>query len=146
MCRVELARYPKEKIMPVSISPFLRHALHLDALVSGAAAIVLMGGSSLLSPWLGIPSALMFWAGAVLVPFVALLLLTARREAVARIAVIDIIAISALWVAASFGLLLSGAIEPTGLGIAFVSVQALAVALFAVLEFIGLRRSAPASA
>jgi hypothetical protein len=132
--------------MPVSISPFLRNALYLDALVSGAAAILLMGGSSLLSPWLGIPSALMLWAGAVLVPYVALLVLTARRESVTRIVIVDIIAINALWVAASFGLLFSSAVEPTMLGIAFVSAQALMVALFAELQFIGLRRSVPASA
>jgi hypothetical protein len=132
--------------MPVSISPFLRNAFHLDALVSGAAAILLMGGASLLQPWLGIPSALMFWAGAVMVPYVALLVLTARRESAARIVIIDIIAINALWVAASVALLASGAIEPTMLGIAFVAAQALMVALFAALQFIGLRRSVVAGA
>jgi hypothetical protein len=80
------------------------------------------------------------------VPYVALLVLTARRQSVARIVIIDIIAINALWVAASFALVVSGAIEPTALGAAFVSAQALMVALFAALQFIGLRRSVPASA
>ena len=52
-----------------------------------------------------------------------------------------IIAINALWVAASFGLLLSGLVAPTPLGYAFVIAQALAVALLAELQFIGLRRT-----
>ena len=46
----------------------------------------------------------------------------------------------ALWVAASFGLLVSGAVQPTMLGYAFVIAQALAVALLAGLQFIGLLR------
>ncbi len=59
---------------------------------------------------------------------------------------IDIIGINALWVAASFGVLLSGAIAPNLLGYAFVIAQALTVALLAELQFVGFRRSAAASA
>ena len=58
-----------------------------------------------------------------------------------RVVIIDIIAINALWVAASFGLLVSGAVTPTLLGYAFVIAQALAVALLAELQFVGFRRT-----
>lgn len=54
----------------------------------------------------------------------------------------DIIAINALWVVGSFAVLVFGAFEPSLLGILFVTAQALVVALFAELQFIGLRRSA----
>jgi hypothetical protein len=128
--------------MPISISPFLRNALYLDALVSGVAAVLLMGGASLLTPWLGLPGGLMFWAGLALVPYVCLLVAVARRQTAPRIVIIDIVALNALWAAASIGLLVSGAVQPTVLGLVFVSVQALAVLLFAELQFIGLRRSA----
>ncbi|WP_019172201.1 hypothetical protein [Pseudaminobacter salicylatoxidans] len=127
--------------MNVSVTPFLRNALLLDAVASGATALLAIVGAPLLAPLLGLPQDLLFWAGVVLVPFVAFLLITARRQAVARLALIDIIGINALWVAASLGLLVSGFVSPNALGVAFVVVQAVAVALFAELQFIGLRRA-----
>lgn len=131
--------------MPVKITPFLRNALMLDALVSGAAAILMMAGGSLLAPLLELPASLLFWAGLALVPWVAMLLVVARRSEVSRLVMIDIVAINALWVVASFGLLVSGAVSPNLFGIAFVAAQALAVALFAELQFVGLRRATAAS-
>jgi hypothetical protein len=131
--------------MTIAITPFLRNALRLDAFVSGAAALLLIGGASALAPLTGLPAGLLFWSGVVMVPFVAALAVVARRETVPRLVVVDIVALNALWVAASFGLIVSGLVEPTALGVAFVVVQALAVALFAVLQAIGTRR-APARA
>jgi hypothetical protein len=131
--------------MNITVSPFLRNALLLDAAASGATAILAMGGASILSPWLGLPADLLFWSGAVLLPFVAFLVAMARRDTLARMTLIDIIGINVLWVVASFGLLVSGLVSPTMLGIAFVSAQAIAVALFAELQFIGMRRGAARS-
>jgi hypothetical protein len=127
--------------MTVTVSPFIRNALLLDAIASGATALLAIIGASFLSPLLNLPAPLLFWAGVVLVPFVALLVATARRQTVRRMVLIDIIAINALWVAASFGLLVSGLVSPNGLGIAFICVQSIAVALFAELQFIGMRRA-----
>ena len=114
--------------------------LFVDAAVSGAAGILMAAGAPFLSPLLGLPENLLFWAGLLLFPFVALLIAVARRGKASRLILIDIVAINALWVAASFGLLISGAVQPTMLGYAFVIAQALAVALLAELQFIGLRR------
>lgn len=132
--------------MTITISPFLRNAITLDAVVTGAAAILMMGGAGLLSPWLGLPAGLLFWAGLALVPFVALLVVVARRGSAHRLVLFDIVAINVLWVVASLGLLVSGAVAPTALGYAFVLAQAAAVALFAELQFVGLRRNAVAAA
>jgi hypothetical protein len=132
--------------MTVTITPFLRNILAADAAVSGAAAIVMIVGAPYLSPLLGLPSGLLFWAGIVLMPFVALLIGILRRQSVPRLILIDIIAINALWVAASFGLLFSGLVTPNVLGIAFVAAQALTVALLAELQFVGMRRAANATA
>lgn len=130
--------------MSISVSPFLRNALVADALVSGGAAIVMAAGAGLLAPLLGLPEGLLFWAGIALVPFVVILLVVSRRQSVSRLVLIDMIAINALWVVGSFALLFSGSVAPNLLGIAFVSAQALTVALFAELQFVGLRRSAAA--
>lgn len=132
--------------MSIAVTPFLRNTLFADALVSGAAGILMMLGAPLLSPLLGLPGELLFWAGLVLVPFVAMLVVIARRATVSRLVMIDIIVINALWVAGSFALLFSGAVDPTMLGIAFVTAQAVTVAVFAELQFIGIRRAAAVAA
>ncbi|MBN9233115.1 MULTISPECIES: hypothetical protein [Phyllobacteriaceae] len=126
--------------MPITVTPFLRNVLLLDAVATGATAVLALAGASLLGPLLGIPSGLLFWAGVALVPFVAMVFAVSRRQTVSRAMLVEIIAINVLWVVASFGLLVSGAISPNLLGIAFVSAQAVAVALFAELQYVGLRR------
>lgn len=132
--------------MTLAITPFLRRALLLDAGVSGAAAVLLLAGGPLLSPLLGLPQALLVWAGIAMVPFVVLLVVVARRSASSRMTLVDIVALNALWVAASLGLLVSGLVAPTALGYVFVLAQAAAVALFATLQFLGLRRAGMAAA
>lgn len=132
--------------MSITVTPFLRNVLHADALISGAAGLLMMLGAPLLSPLVELPAQLLFWAGLVLVPFVAMLVVIARRATVSKLVMIDIIAINALWVVASFGLLVSGVVAPNALGIAFVVAQALAVAVFAELQFIGIRRALAAVA
>lgn len=127
--------------MSITVTPFLRNVLHADALISGAAGLLMMLGAPLLSPLLELPAQLLFWAGLVLVPFVAMLVVIARRATVSKLVMIDIIAINVLWVVASFCLLVSGVVAPNALGIAFVVAQALAVAVFAELQFIGIRRA-----
>lgn len=132
--------------MTISNTPFLRNVLLLDAIVSGAAGVLMAGGAFILAPLLQLPQSVLVWAGLALLPWTALLLVLARRAALSRIALIDVIAINALWVAASLGLLVSGLVAPNILGYAFVIAQALAVAVFAELQFIGLRRARLATA
>jgi hypothetical protein len=131
--------------MSVTITPFLRNALNADALISGAAGLLMMGGANFLSPCLQLPASLLFGAGLALVPFVVMLVVVARRQTVSRLVLIDIIAINALWVVGSVVLLISGAVAPNLFGILFVAAQAIAVALFAELQFIGMRRAAAAA-
>jgi len=64
----------------------------------------------------------------------------ALRQRLSRAGAGLVVAGNAAWVAGSVALLVAAA--PTGLGYAFVIAQALAVALLAELEFIGLRRTA----
>jgi hypothetical protein len=126
-------------------SAFLRRALSLDAVASGATAIVLIAGAAPLEALLGLPSALMRGAGLVLVPYVAFVAFVATRASIEAPAVWAIILSNALWAAASFLALLSGQIAPTPLGIAFVVLQAVVVALLGELQYLGLRRPTAAA-
>ncbi|WP_309084077.1 hypothetical protein [Chelativorans sp.] len=131
--------------MTLTVSPFLRKALLADAFVSGAAAALMIGGAGLLGPLLQLPAGLLFWAGVALVPFVALVFATARRDSAPRLLVFDIALINVVWVMASFAIMLAGMVTPNLLGVLFITAQALTVALFAALQFAALR-TAPVAA
>lgn len=123
-------------------STFLRRTLFVDAAVSGTTGIVMWLGAEVLGTWLAMPAGLLRVAGASLLPFAALLIALATRQAVARGAVVAVIVANALWVVASVALLVSGHVAPTLLGYAFVIGQAVAVLGFAELQWVGLRRAA----
>ena len=125
---------------------FLRYALLADAVASGATGLLLIAGADLLTGLLGLPVALMRESGLLLVPYVALVAYVGTREHMSRSAVKVIIALNAVWTAASLLLLVTDYVAPTALGTAFVIAQAGAVAVFAELQFIGLRRSEMATA
>lgn len=131
--------------MSIAVTPYVRNILLLDGLVSGAAGVVMAAGASLLSPWLALPADLLFWAGIVLLPWCAALVFLAQREAISRMVMLDVIGINALWVAASFGIMIVGIVEPSLLGVLFVTAQALTVALFVALQ-LGVMRRAGATA
>ena len=125
-------------------STFLRRVLFADAATCVAAGLLLMLGSGLLERLLGLPAELSRYAGVSLLPFAALLVYLATRGNLSPPAVWTVIVLNALWTVDSILLLLSGWVEPNGLGHAFVLFQASGVALFAALEYLGLRKSAPA--
>lgn len=124
----------------MSKSSFLRRSLILDAVISGATGLLMLLGAGLLSPMLNVPAELLRYAGASLIPFVAFLVYVATRENLARPTVWTVIALNVAWVAGSILVLLSDGIEPNRLGAAFIVFQALVVAVFAELQFVGLRR------
>jgi hypothetical protein len=119
---------------------FLRYALLADAIASGATGVLLIAGAGLLDGLLGLPVALMREAGLLLVPYVALVAYVGTREVISRPAVQTIIALNIVWTVCSVGLLLTDTMAPTALGYALVIAQAAVVAVFAELQFIGLRR------
>lgn len=127
-------------------SLLLRRALTADAVMSGGAAILLIAGAGIASSLLGLPVTLLRGAGLILIPFVALVTFLATRREIEAQGVWTVIVLNVGWVAASLLLLVSGWVAPTGLGYVFVIVQALAVAVFAELQFTGLRRPAVAAA
>lgn len=127
-------------------APFLRQALLADAVTSAACALLVLVAAGPLERILGLPAALLRGAGLVLLPYVALLAALALRETLPRAVVWAVIAANALWAVESVLLLVSGWVEPTRAGIAFVLTQAIVVAMYAELQFMGLRRSNAATA
>lgn len=112
---------------------FLRAVLYFDAVTCLLMGLLLILGAGPLSSILGLPAPLLRVAALILLPFAGLLYLTARRPA-SQAAVALIVAINAAWVVASVALLLSDWIQPTALGVAFVAIQAVAVAAIAAAE------------
>ena len=77
----------------------------------------------------------------MLVPFALGVGYLASRDVVSKTAVWAVIVINAIWTIDSIALLASGWVSPNLLGQAFIVMQAIAVGVFAELEFIGLRKS-----
>jgi hypothetical protein len=113
----------------------LRFLLILDAITCAVFAILLLGAFGALSQMMHLPDALLFWAGAVLVPtaiFMAVAAFGLNAPLWAgRIVVFGNLA----WIILSLGLPVFGFITPNGLGWAFVVAQAAAVAVLTILEY-----------
>jgi hypothetical protein len=122
-------------------SGFLRRALLVDAAITGATALMLVAGAPILQDLLGLGPALLRGAGLSLIPFTALLLYLLRADPLPRGAVWFVVACNAIWALDSIALLFTGWVDPTGIGQAFVVFQALVVAGFAEMQYLGLRRS-----
>ena len=122
-------------------SSSLRRVLLADAAISGATGILLMVGAGGLHALFGVPPAVIRSAGLLLLPFAAMVLYFARSEALSSGRVWTVILMNVAWVAASFLVLVGGWIDPTVLGMAFVVLQALAVAVLAELQYTTMRRA-----
>jgi hypothetical protein len=119
-------------------STFLRRVLLADAIVSGAAGVLMIAGAALLAPLLNLPQPLLLWAGAILMPWFIALIALARSSRIPRAGVRAVIAVNALWVAGSIAALFL--IPLSALGYAFVTAQAVAVGVFAELQVVALKR------
>ncbi len=125
---------------------FLRWALLADATATGGTALLMLLFARPLESLLNLPAELMLNAGIVLVPYAAIVGFLGTRATLPNWAVWSVIGANVLWAIDSFWLLVSGWVAPSALGYAFVIGQALVVGLFAELQYVGLRRSTPATA
>lgn len=121
--------------------PLLRRAFALDAAATGGLGLLLAIGAEQLHPWLELPVMLLREAGIVCVIFAAWLGYALTRPMLTRAMAWFAVAVNAAWVLASFVLLASGWVQPTVAGSGFIVAQALAVVLFAELQYLGARRA-----
>jgi hypothetical protein len=124
----------------------LRLSLQLDAAATGALGVLLATGGAVLDELLGIPAAVLVPVGGFLVVYAAALWFLGTRPRVSRPAVWVVVVGNLLWAAASVVAAAAGWWSPTAAGIAVILAQAAAVAVFAELQFTGLRRARAAAA
>jgi hypothetical protein len=125
-------------------SLLLRRALLADAIFSGVSAVLLTLGVSVLASLLSLPEALLRETGLFLVAYAALVGWLGTRPSMPKALVWIVVAGNAAWALASIALLFSGWVAPNLLGEAAVALQAVAVGVFAELQYVGLRRSGDA--
>jgi hypothetical protein len=115
----------------------LKQLLQFDALTCLAFGILLVLAATPLAEMLGLPQALLFYAGVALIPSAGLMWLAARAEASPL--VWTVILGNLAWVAGSA--IVAFAFEPNALGLAFIIAQALFVDALALLEWRAARKN-----
>ncbi len=121
-------------------SRFLRLALKFDAIATGALGALALVAAPALDNILGISAPLLWPTGLFLVAYAAAIGVVATRPTINRTAAWAAVILNLVWVVDSAALVVAGWLPLTTLGTAFVVAQAIAVLLFADLQFIGLRR------
>jgi hypothetical protein len=116
----------------------LRNVLRLDSLTCVVMGIALASASVYVSALTALPERLLFWVGISLLPIGLVIHAAATPRFHTRAAVGAVIVGNLLWVVGSALLVVSGWVEPNALGYAFISVQALVVAVFVWLEYAAL--------
>ncbi|WP_029041119.1 hypothetical protein [Cucumibacter marinus] len=113
----------------------LRSVLYLDAACCVLIGAVLFGWAAPLESILGLPAPLIFWAGLLLFPSAAMMLIAARSERPHPALVLLIVFGNVAWVVASVILAAGVPFALTPLGRTFLLVQAAAVAVLAWQEW-----------
>jgi len=117
--------------------PSLRTTLLVDAAACLACGALMALATEHLASATRIPPSLLLYAGLSLFPIALLMAVVGTRAAHSPPAVALVAGGNLLWVAASVWLLVSDAIAPSPLGVAFIAVQAAVVAALAALELRG---------
>lgn len=127
------------------VSPFLRWVLLADAGSCIAMGLLLIFAGNPLATLLNLPVGLLYGATALLIPFGVFVFWLATRPQIPRPLAWTVIIVNALWVLDSVLLVFATDwVEPTVLGYIFVLGQAVAVAVLAELQYVGVRRAATA--
>jgi hypothetical protein len=119
---------------------FLRRVLLADAAISAVSGLVMLADADWLAGLTLLPAVLLREAGIILLPFAAAVAWLANRADIWRPGIFAVIACNIAWAAASILLLVGGFVAPALIGQVMVIVQAVAVAILAEAEYLGLRR------
>lgn len=119
----------------------IRFALTADAIATAATGALLAIGGGLLAELTGLPAAATLPLGLFLIAFAAFVGWVGMQRETPRGTATLIVLVNAAWVVGSVIVLLAGTWTLTLLGVAFVLAQAVAVAAFVALQWIGLGRT-----
>jgi hypothetical protein len=123
-------------------SRLLRIALVVDAVATGALAVLQVALPDLMGRLLVLPRGLLLETGVFLLGYMLLLVIMARSARLPSLLVGIIVVGNVAWAAGSAALLGVGVLQPGALGLAYVAMQVLAVLAFACAQYLGLRQSA----
>ncbi|TMR98589.1 hypothetical protein [Nonomuraea basaltis] len=120
---------------------FLRLALAADAVVTGGNGLVYLAFAGPVGDLLGADAALLRGIGVFLLVYGAAVGLLAGRRAISPAATKAVIALNIIWTLGSVAAVVTGALDLTMVGAIWAIAQALAVAGFAELQIMGLRKA-----
>ncbi len=120
----------------------MRNVLRVDALSCVACGLLQVLFPSQMSGLLGLPGPLLAYTGEFLLAYAAAVFFISTRQPIPRMFVGLLVAGNLGWAVACVMLLISGTVQPTVLGMAYVLLQALTVAVLAELQYFGLRATA----
>lgn len=132
---------PKEMLMShVHVTPFLRKVLLADAVVSAAAALLMLAGGRPLQDLLQVPAWLLLGPGAALVAYAVFVSWLSRRSSVPRALVWALIVINVGWAFDCALIAFASWLQPSVWGQAFLGVHIVTVLVFARLQYASLQR------
>lgn len=117
----------------------LPFVLRADAVITGATGLLMLIAAPWLDGLLDLPVALLAIAGAIVIPYAAWLVALARQPRPTDAAIRACVAINIAWAIGCVAVLISDAVSPNALGVAFIGLNIAAVLLFAVLQEVALR-------
>lgn len=117
----------------------LRRVLAFDAVSGAGTGALHLLLAPVLSTWLGLPEALLQASGLSIFAFVALAGWLAWQASPPRGPLMALVLLNVAWAVACLWLAWGGALDPTPLGLAYLLVQALVVAVLADLAWMGRR-------
>lgn len=126
-------------------SSLLRFGLRLDALISGLSGIFLLALPAVLATRFALPQSLIIAVGLICLPYALWLRHLAAQREITSATVVFIFVGNALWADAALLLALGVGASPTPLGVGYLATHVVATGSFALLQFIGWRRSQPAA-
>jgi hypothetical protein len=127
-------------------SPLLRKVLLIDAATCTLSGALMSIGAATLARWTAIPHDILLYAGLSLLPIALVMAAIGLRSFVHPAMVWLVIGGNLLWVLGCIWLLVGDLIAPNTIGQAFITLQALTVAILTKLEHDGLRQSRSANA
>jgi hypothetical protein len=122
---------------------FLRNVLRVDALSCIACGALQAAFPAAMARLLNLPEGLIVYTGEFLLVYAAVVAFVSTRKPLPRPVVWALVAGNVGWALACVLLLVGGRVSPSMLGIAYVVMQAVTVAVLAELQYFGLRRALP---
>lgn len=118
----------------------IRLALRLDFASCAGLGAILLAAAPVLDGPLGLSTGAQRALGAFLLVWSLVPLMIGSRPVIRRGAVWAVVAVNVLWILETGVALVAGVFPLTGLGVAFMVVQAVAVLVLTELQWLGLRR------